>query len=185
MDWQSTLTRLIAWLSQVWQWLLMFWKVAQQWVAELSLQSIRASLSQRILTASPREQALVLTALVLGALIIVLLRRWQNRIYRDPVLAQQALLAHVSLLMKQLRGRARRPAKATYRSLIRRMRRSRPAFDGDSWDRLWAQWKQADREVRQLLTTLRRSRAHVVRVEQYRHLSTLRDTLHTQVHSST
>jgi hypothetical protein len=185
MDWQSTLTRVVAWLTQAWLWLLTMWNTAQQWVMEQSLQSIYLLLSQRILNASPREQALALTALVVGIIILALVRHWQHRIYRDPALAQQALLADVSLLMTQLRGRARRPANATYRTLTRRIRRCRPAFDGDSWDRLWAQWKQADREVGQLLSTMRRSRSHVVRVEQYRHLSTLRDTLHAQVHVST
>lgn len=182
MDWQTYYARIVAWLTQTWQWLTTIWQTAERWDVMAFIQAIRATVSERILQASIREQALVLTAAVICVLALMLIRRWQRRIYRQPLLAQQAILADVALLMTQLRGRARRPAKATYRALTRRIKQSRSAFDGASWERLWAQWKQADREVGQLLNAMRRSRTHVVRIEQYQHLSTLRDTVHAQVH---
>jgi len=184
MDWQTYIARIVAWLTQTVQWLTIMWQTAMQWDGMQSITTLRATLSDRMLHATPREQALVLTLLVIVVLALVLIRHWQRRIYRHPDLAQQAILADVALLMTQLRGRARRPAKATFRTLKRRIQQSRSAFDRASWDRLWAQWRQAEREVGQLLTAMRRSRAHVVRVEQYTHLSTLRDTLHAQVRAN-
>jgi len=186
MDWQSYLTQLVAWLLQIWGVLITLWQALLDGdvTAQIPFQVLLRDAQTRIMQAALREQ--LSAAAVLAAVVLVQVVRWQwaNRVYRDPVLARAALLADVSLLMTQLRGRARRPARVTYTSLKRRFARSRRAFDATSADRLTAQWKQADREVSALLTTLRRTKTHVVRIEQYRHLSTLRDTLHAHVHAS-
>ena len=179
-DWDSYLQALIAWVRQLWQWLVLQGAPLGSW----DLLTIHNAIYARVMNASPHE--LTIAGGVVAAIVVfgIVMRWWASRVYRDPVLARAALLADVSLLMTQLRGRARRPATKTYRTLKRRITRSRHVFDAATTERLWAQWKQADRDVTILLTTLRRTNRHVVRVEQYQHLSTLRDTLHTMVHSA-
>ena len=181
IDWNTYVQSLIAWVRQLWHWIVVHSDTIRTW----DIQALIRTAQTRVMQATPREQLIAAGALVAVILILVLRGLWVGRVYRDPVLARAALLADVSLLMTQLRGRARRPANVTYRSLKRRIARSRGAFDVPNADRLTAQWKQADREVSALLTTLRHRKKHVVRVEQYRHLSTLRDTLHAQVHAPT
>ena len=186
MDWQSYLMQLVAWFMQTWAMLSTLWLAAVRGDATVGMlvQSLLRDVQIRVLQATQREQLSAAVILIAVALVPLVRWQWASRVYRDPVMARAALLADVSLLMTQLRGRARRPARVTYASLKRRIARSRQAFDASSAERLIAQWKQADREVSALLTTLRRTKTHVVRIEQYRHLSTLRDTLHAQVHVS-
>ena len=179
-DWDSYLQALIAWARQLWEWLVLQGAAIRSW----DLITIHNAIYARFMNATPYEQTIAGGVVASIVVFGIVMRWWAGRVYRDPALAQAALLAEVSLLMTQLRGRARRPATKTYRTLKRRITRSRHIFDDATAERLWAQWKQADRDVTTLLTTLRRSRRHVVRVEQYQHLSTLRDTLHTLVHSA-
>ena len=179
-DWNSYLQAVIAWVRQLWEWLVLQGAA----IRSLDLLTIHDALYARVTNATPQEQTIAGGVGATIVVVAVVMGWWAGRVYRDPALAQAALLAEVSLLMTQLRGRARRPATKTYRTLKRRIARSRRVFDDTTAERLWAQWKQADREVTTLLTTLRRSKRHVVRVEQYQHLSTLRDTLHTLVHSA-
>ena len=179
-DWDSYLQALIAWARQLWEWLVLQSATIRSW----DLITIHNAIYARVMDATPQEQTIAGGVVATIVVVLVVLRWWAGRVYRDPALAQAALLAEVSLLMTQLRGRARRPATKTYRTLKRRIKRSRRIFDIATADRLWAQWKQADRDVTILLTTLRRSKRHVVRVEQYQHLSTLRDTLHALVHDA-
>ncbi len=180
VDWDSYLQAVLVWVRQLWEWLVLQSATIRSW----DLLTIHNAVYARIMNAAVHEQTIAGGVVATIVVVLVVLRWWAGRVYRDPALAQAALLAEVSLLMTQLRGRARRPATKTYRTLKRRIKRSRRIFDIATADRLWAQWKQADRDVTILLTTLRRSKRHVVRVEQYQHLSTLRDTLHAMVHDA-
>jgi hypothetical protein len=180
-EWLDRLTAVWQRLSQLWALALSAWRSAVNWYGAAGYRDLPTQLYTLLAGLSLREQVIVGGILMAVCAFGVIRWRLRRRAFRNPVLARSALLRDIELLLTQLRGRAVRPARVTHHALGRRCRRSRPAFDAEAWDRLWAQWKQADREVRTLLDTLRRTPAAVVRTEQLKHLSTLRDTIHRDI----
>jgi hypothetical protein len=167
----------LGWLTALLDQLPDLWALAGARVRALQTLDIAAVLVD---LAGMADERLRLGAVLTGGAIVVLwlVRLWVRRRHdRDPVWVQTTLHKAVQLLMTQLRGRATRPARVTQRTITRQLKRSRRAFTTERWDRLWAQWKQADREVDALVSLLRRDRSSRVRHEQYQHLETLRATL--------
>lgn len=180
-EWLEWLTGVLQDVQALWSHLMGLWVAVRAWYYTVISADIPAILLAWLSHTTLRERLLG-AAVASGLVVLAVCISWYtNRTYRIPHLARQHLLREIDLLVTQLRGRAYRPARITQRGLQHRLKRSRRALEPQLWDRLWAQWKQADREVQTLLTAARRQPGQVVRTAQLTHISTLRATIHSEV----